>query len=197
MNEIPYRSFGWLGLMACAALGLTGMESRAETVMESVITEFSADRRAVSAAYDVPWAEATLDRETALLHSWQTRVEALNYETLPPPQRIDWHLMRNHLRSEIDALALDRGRLVEMEPLLAFRRPLQTLLTKQAQRQDIDPEAAAGVFAEALTRAGTVEGSPGRCLETKPGPRTAVCRSDGSAAGLPGRMVQVLSGIPA
>ena len=147
MNNIPFRNFGWLGLTVC----LTVVSTRAGSVMESAINDFSADRRAVSAAYEVPWAEVTLDRETSLLRDWQAKVEALNYEALPPPQRIDWHLLRNHLGSEVDALTLDRQRLAEMEPLLSFRRPLQELLTKQEQRQDIDPEAAAGVFAQALT----------------------------------------------
>jgi hypothetical protein len=137
------------GLLALA--GGAVPSAPAAGVVESAITEFSADRRAVASAYAVPWAEAAMDRDAALLTDWQGRVESLDYGALAPAERVDWHLLRSHLAGEQETLTLERGRLGGMEPLLAFRRPLQELLGRQELRQDIDPQVAAGVLAQALT----------------------------------------------
>jgi len=153
MGEDMKRFFPQLGCQAVAAMvaGLAAVPgAMAGGVMESAIQEFSADRDAVAASYAVPWAESEVDRDDGLLKSWQDRLEGINYDALALAERIDWHLLRNHLEAGRDGLDLDRQRLVEMAPLLGFRAPLQALLTKRAQRQDIDPEAAAGVFAQAL-----------------------------------------------
>lgn len=180
-NETPKDGSGRNGLMILLAFGIALVSVRAEGRMEAVITEFSADRRAVTEAYTVPWSEASLDRERSLLLEWRARVDGLDVEALSPPERIDWHLLRNHLSAELDAVTLDRQRLLEMEPLLGFRRPLQALLTKQAQRHDIDPPAAAGDLAQALTQVtalrkkleqGQVRDAPAEAL--KPGPVLAV-----------------------
>ena len=118
--------------------------------MQPVITGYSADRRAVGAAYAVPWAESVLDRESVLLREWQGRLEGMPYGDFSMADQMDWHLLRRHLASETAALALGRARLAEMEPLLGFRRPLQGLLTTQVQLGKIDPGSAAGVLAAAV-----------------------------------------------
>lgn len=152
-SPVPVRRFRGFLLMAAAAAagflpGMTGL-AHAAGVMETAITQFSADRRSVAAAFSVPWSEGSMDREEALLKDWQARLQAMDYEALGVTERIDWHLMRNLLESEMESAKLDRARLVEMEPLLAFRKPVQALLAKQAARQDIDPEAAASALAKA------------------------------------------------
>jgi uncharacterized protein (DUF885 family) len=132
-------------------VGLSGVSAGwAGSVMEAAITTFSADRRAVAAAYAVPWAETGMDREAALLRDWQGRLEAVDYAALGAAERIDWQLMKRYLARELAGLDLDRGRLKEMEPLLGFRQGVQALLTQQAKRVTLDPEAAAGTLAQAL-----------------------------------------------
>ncbi len=135
--------------VALACLTLPG-GAPAAGVMERAIQEFSADRAAVAASFTVPWAESGIGRREALLGTWQGRLEALDYAALSPAERIDWHLLNNHLEASRDGLALERQRLQEMAPLLAFRTPLQDLLRKKAERQDIDPEQAASTLATAL-----------------------------------------------
>ena len=103
-------------------------------VVESAITEFSADRRAVASAYAVPWAEAALDREAALLKDWQGKVEAVDYAALAPAERVDWHLLRSHLAGGQETLTLERERLGAMEPLLAFRPGLLARRRRQPRQ---------------------------------------------------------------
>lgn len=123
----------------------------ADEGLAGVLTEFSADSAVIEAAYEIPAAESSLARRETLLKSWQDRLEALPYDPLTPAARIDWHLFRNHLSSELADIALRRSRLTEMEPLLSFRGPLQELLAARDAREGVDPEKAAGILAKALT----------------------------------------------
>ena len=109
----------------------------ADEGLTPAITEFSADQSAVQQAFQIPCAESTLDRQEVLLKAWQARLENLPYEPLTPTARIDWHLLRNYLTSEQSGLKLERARLTEMEPLLAFRRPLQALLAARMAQNDV------------------------------------------------------------
>ena len=177
ITRFQIRNGGRVILGLAALLGGAAASAPAAGVVESAITEFSADRRAVAAAYAVPWAEAALDREAALLTDWQGRVESVNYGALAPAERVDWHLLRSHLAGEQETLTLERTRLGGMEPLLAFRRPLQELLGRQELRQEIDPQSAAGVLAQALQEVkalhkrleeGRAKDAPAEAL--KPGP---------------------------
>ncbi len=122
----------------------------AEGGVEGAITQYAADQRAVAAAFAVPWSEAAMDREGALVEEWQGRVAGMGYEGLAPLERVDWQLLRYHLKGRQEALVLGRARLGEMGPLLGFRGPLQDLLSRQELRQAVDPPAAAGVLAQAL-----------------------------------------------
>jgi len=148
-SKTNFRSREGMLAMVLACLTISG-GVRAAGVMEGAIQEFSADRAAVAAAFTVPWAESRIGRGEALLGTWQGRLEAMDYAALSPAERIDWHLLKNHLEASRDGLALERQRLLEMAPLLAFRVPLQDLLRKKAERQDIDPEQAASILATAL-----------------------------------------------
>ncbi len=150
IRQFHFRKGGRFLIRMLALVGGAVQCGMAAGVVESAITEFSADRRAVAAAYAVPWAEAALDRDAALLTHWQGRVESVDYGDLAPAERVDWHLLRSHLAGEQETLTLERTRLGGMEPLLAFRRPLQELLSRQELRQEIDPQAAAGVLSQAL-----------------------------------------------
>ena len=137
-------------MICLAILQCSQFSGIADGRMQPVITGFSADRRAVGAAYVVPWAESVLDRESVLLREWQGRLEDMPYGDFSMADQMDWHLLRRHLASETAALDLERARLAEMEPLLGFRRPLQGLLTTQVQLGKIDPGSAAGVLAVAV-----------------------------------------------
>lgn len=152
MNRKFQQSAGILAFRGLVLLaGLGGMQAvHGAPPMEELITSYAEDRRAVDAAYAVPWSEAAMDREELLLQQYRKQLEAVDYDRLNPVGRVDWHLLGHHLQGETGDLALERARLAEMEPLLGFRRPLQALLARQEARQDIDPEAAAAALADAV-----------------------------------------------
>ncbi|MES2706434.1 MAG: DUF885 family protein [Verrucomicrobiota bacterium] len=140
----------------------------AESSLAEVITEFSADSSVIEAAYEIPAAESSLSRRETLLKSWRERLEAMPYDPLTPPARIDWHLLKNHLASELADLDLRRARLTEMEPVLSFRRPLQELLAARDARQGVDPGKAAEILAKALAEVKEIRKKLGQGKEKEP-----------------------------
>ncbi|MDB6135748.1 MAG: X-Pro dipeptidyl-peptidase [Verrucomicrobiales bacterium] len=155
---------------ALLTLGLTfpARSSAEGEGLAGIITEFSADRSVIEGAYTIPAAESTLTRQEALLKSWRERLEALPYDPLAPAARIDWHLLRNYLTSELADSKLQRARLAEMEPMLSFRRPLQDLLAARDARKEVNPEKAAEVLAKALTEVKEIRKKAGQGKEKDP-----------------------------
>ena len=113
-------------------------------VLPDLILEFRADARSLDDAFNLPWSSARLDRRAALVQQWNARLEAVDYDTLTTDDRIDWHLLRNHLAREADDIALERARLAEMQHLLPFREALVDLAAVRLQRTSSDPQTAAG-----------------------------------------------------
>ena len=133
-------------LIAAMAILLLPVHGRtaAPPVLPDLINEFRADARSVDEAFNLPWSSARLDRRDALVREWTARLEALDYDTLTPDDRIDWHLLRNHLAGEADDIALERARLDEMQHLLPFREAILELASVRLQRTSSDPQTAAG-----------------------------------------------------
>ena len=104
---------------------------------------YQTDRNSVSRFYDLPWSEARFERMEQLYADWQTRLAAVDFETLNQAGRIDYVLLRTEIRAELSRLALDRRRLAEMEELLAFRGPLQALERSRWKMEPVDGQAAA------------------------------------------------------
>ena len=117
--------------------------------LDAVLTEFRADQMDVEATYDVPGSPAMLDRRESLVGAWLKRLDGLDYDSLSPAARIDWHLLHTHLLAEREDFTLQRARLSEMEPLIGFLHPLEDLLADHSARQNLDAEQAASALAAA------------------------------------------------
>lgn len=169
LNCKPYFCFGskpmvlWALVVAISFQGIriapAAEDRMGETTdpgLSTVITEYSADQSAIDQTYDLPASEQDIARREALLREWQEKLEKLPYDPLSAAARIDWHLLKTHLKSGLEELLLERGRLAEMQPLLSFRGPLLKLLTARGARRGVDPEKAAQMLATALTEVKSV-----------------------------------------
>ena len=117
--------------------------------LDALIGEFQADRRDLSNSPAVSWTPDSREREDALLTTWEKRLDTLDYDSLDPTARIDWHLLRTSLQERRDDIVLQRKRFQEIEPLLAFSPPLQALTTALSNHQLADAAKSAGVLAKA------------------------------------------------
>lgn len=115
--------------------------------LAELIRLYQTDSDGVSRFYDLPWSPARFDRMQALYASWQDRLAHQDFAALDQQGKIDFILLRAHLRSELAHLDLDRRRLSEMEPLLPFREAIQDLELGEWKLERADPEAAAARIA--------------------------------------------------
>ena len=117
------------------------------TEMEDFIQLYGTDRSSVGRFYDLPWSETRTERSEKLLAEWRGKLEAVNFDRLDQPGRIDYLLLRNKIESERSRLALEQRRLAEMSALLPFRQTIQTLEQSRWRMEPLDPRKAAGLVA--------------------------------------------------
>ena len=122
-------------------------DSRRLAELDEFIRHFGADWSNVAAFYDLPWSAARFNRLEQLGREWQERQAKVDFDGLNQQGRIDFILLRNELKSELDELALRRRRLSEMEELLPFRNPLQELERSRWQMKPLDAAASASAVA--------------------------------------------------
>jgi len=121
--------------------------SHLHAALPDLISEYRADAQSVRESFPIPWSETLADREDQLTRDWLARLDALPWDSLSIDEKIDWHLLRAHLRHESAESSLARQRLAQMEPLLPFRKPIQQLATARLQRTSADPESSAAALA--------------------------------------------------
>ena len=117
------------------------------TEMEDFIQLYGTDRSSVGRFYDLPWSETRTKRSEKLLAEWRGKLEAVNFDRLDQPGRIDYLLLRNKIESERSRLALEQRRLAEMSALLPFRQAIQRLEQSRWRMEPLDPRQAAGQVA--------------------------------------------------
>ncbi|RFC51431.1 MAG: Uncharacterized conserved protein, DUF885 familyt [Verrucomicrobia bacterium] len=121
--------------------------SHLNAALPDLISEYRADAQNVRESFPIPWSETLADREDHLTRDWLARLDTLPWDALSIDDKIDWHLLRAHLRHESAESSLARQRLAQMEPLLPFRKPIQQLATARLQRTSADPESSAAALA--------------------------------------------------
>jgi uncharacterized protein (DUF885 family) len=111
------------------------------------VRRFDSDRGDVERFYNLPWSEARFDRLAQVYKDWQTKLEAVDFEALDQAGRIDYLLLRNKLAEERAHLALDRQRLAEMDQLVPFRKPVQSLEQARWLTAPVNAASAAEIVA--------------------------------------------------
>lgn len=119
--------------------------------LDEWIGEFQADRRDLDNSPSVSWSSAFLKREDALFTSWEKRLDGLDYDSLDPTARIDWHLLRTSLRERRDKRVAEGDRLREILPVLAFSQPLLEITDALASHHLADARKSADALARAAT----------------------------------------------
>jgi hypothetical protein len=93
-------------------------------------------------------ASATLRR---FLEQSLAELEATPFASLDQESKVDYLLLRTHLRHQIRELELEARRCVEIAPLLAFAPPLLELEAGRRKLEPQDPVRSAAVLTEAST----------------------------------------------
>lgn len=140
-------------VMTTAALALSSglcapLSAAAPVAMPDLIQRYTADARSIGSFYDLPWAEAILDRHQKLQEDWQGRLRAVEFTALPPEGRIDFLLLKNGIERELQDIARQRARLAGMTALIPFRQAIAELELARWRGEKVDPATAASRVAE-------------------------------------------------
>ncbi len=113
------------------------------------VASYVADHDALLRVYDVPAWPRRYERMRAFGEGWLERMELLDREDRPLQERLDWLLLRDRIRRDLDLEALERRRFEEVQPFLGFADPLVTLVADLRLRKPAAAEEAARVLARA------------------------------------------------
>ena len=113
--------------------------------LAEVVQRYSLDRSALSRRYDAYDSPDQRARMRGFYSAWRTRLRALDFDRLSHEGKLDYVLLDNHLRYQLDLADRQDVQRREVEPLLPFsdallalhdaRRDLETPKPEQTARQ--------------------------------------------------------------
>src|SRR5262249_27405663 len=121
--------------------------------LPDIIRRYQSDERDVGRFWRVAWSEARRNRLATFYQESLSRLEAIDYEALAVPDRVDYQLLRTHIRWEARGLELEEKRLKEIDDVMPFRAAIQDLELARRRMEPCDPKAAAGVLDSAADQA--------------------------------------------
>ena len=116
--------------------------------LRELVERFMADRETLGKFYSVPGSMLQLRRFKEFYQMWQAKLEAMPYEPLGVEGRIDWHLMRLHLRYELGLIARGEKRNAEMAPFMGFADAVAGLQETRRQLDKVNPQQSAASLAK-------------------------------------------------
>jgi hypothetical protein len=156
----PIRSRAGASLLAAAVAGLLlvapdafaqpapELEPPQVSDLTFVVERFSQDRSVLHRFYSIE-SPRRRARVRDFYGEWVDRLEAMDYDALNLEGKIDWVLLRNRLRYELERLEVEALLAAELEPFLPFDGDLVALHEARRDLERVDPREAA----EALHRA--------------------------------------------
>ena len=127
-----------LSVPALAALTATHGSELAD-----VVQRFAADQQSLGRRYDANDSPGQRARMRGFYGAWRTRLRALDFDKLSQEGRIDYVLLDNHLRYQLDLADRQDTQRVEVAPLLPFSDALLALHDARRDLEAIDPQVTA------------------------------------------------------
>ena len=112
--------------------------------MPVLIEQFSADREALAAAYTVRVSPVRLERMKKFLSDEQAVLQAIDFDSLPESDKLDYLLLKNKLATDQHHLTIEEKRAAEMQPLIPFAKTIEDFTEDIRLVRRPDTEKAAG-----------------------------------------------------
>lgn len=125
--------------------GLVGAES---SELAPVVERYSADRVALGRRWTVSYSPERTRRFNEFFSGWQQEIDALDFEALSLEGRVDYVLLLNELRYQLDLLTREAGLAAEMDGFISFTSLIVELEERRRRREPVESEAAAARLAE-------------------------------------------------
>lgn len=119
----------------------------AASELAGVVERYSADRAALGRRWGVSYSAERNDRFRGFFSGWQERIEGVDFEALSLEGRVDYVLLLNELRYQLDLLSREAQLAVEMDGFISFTSLIVELEERRRRREPVESEAAAARLA--------------------------------------------------
>jgi uncharacterized protein (DUF885 family) len=144
--------------LAAQVPALAEMGDPAPSELADAVRRYGADRAALRRRYDVE-SPTRWDRQEAFFAEWGARLDGVDYDALGVEGRIDYQLLRNRLRADLQEVERIRTRAEEMDPLLPFDQAIVELHESRRDLERPDPRQAAAAMDRVIREATGVRDS--------------------------------------
>jgi uncharacterized protein (DUF885 family) len=127
---------------------LTQLMGTTTSELADVIARFSADQTSLQRRYDAPDSKSQRARMRAFFTTWRERLTQLDFGKLSQEGKVDYVLLDNHLRYQLELMAREEVQAQEMAPLMPFADRLLELHDARRDLVTVNGQAAARTLAE-------------------------------------------------
>ena len=132
---------------------LEALIGRPASPMASVVERFSVDLTSVRRRYDAEDSRVQRQRLRAFFSAWSRRLREVNFDKLGAEGRVDYVLLDNYLRHQLDLLDRRDSLVAEVAPLLPFADSLLGLQDTRRDLVSVNGQRAARTLAAATREA--------------------------------------------
>lgn len=122
---------------------LLPMTAARASEMVDVVQRFSADQQSIGRRYDANGSPEQRSRMRGFYTSWRTRLKALDFDKMSQEGKIDYVLLDNYLRYQLELADREDAKRAEVQPLLPFRDAVLALHDARRDLETINPQATA------------------------------------------------------
>jgi uncharacterized protein (DUF885 family) len=127
---------------------LTTVMSTTTSELASVVSRYAADASSLGRRYDTPDAPSQQTRLRAFYSSWRTRLTELDFARLSQEGKVDYVLLDNHLRYQLELMDREAKQRTEIIPLMPFANRLLKLQEDRRELLAVRSQEAARLLAE-------------------------------------------------
>lgn len=108
-----------------------------------LVERFDSDSNLLARFYNQPGSPVAIAKRRELLQAWAQLLPQLPFDSFGLHAKVDFTLLENHLRSELEMLRQEEQRWKEIHPLVPFARQITDLAEARQRVEGLDPAAAA------------------------------------------------------
>lgn len=145
--------------LLCAALAMPDLDSRGPGPMEPLqqkgaaselrdtVELYSEDRGALLRRYDVEYSPARRNRLKAFYGEWNERLRRMDFDRLSQEGKVDYLLLANEVRYQLQLLNREEKQYGEMLPLAPFAPTIMELVEAWRRMESVDAPKTAATLA--------------------------------------------------
>ncbi len=133
---------------SAAAQDLAPLVGAQTSELAAVVERYSTDRTALGRRWNVSYSSERNARFRDFFSGWQREIDALDFEALSLEGRVDYVLLLNELRYQLDLLTREAGLATEMDGFISFTSLIVDLEERRRRREPVESESAAARLAE-------------------------------------------------